>query len=225
MSWDERIGDISGTHTQVAGMLAGFSATILVLLIGPGAANLTPALRASAGLFAMAFFGYVAAGILFAITVERDGKHQALLFSLASSIYYFPGVLSFIAIYPLAAKAELRGPIGVMIIGAVIGGYSSASVPLVDLLGIKKRVLAIVFLVATLMGLGLQKTVLGHSSDNLGYLLYACALVQALGFNFAVATFFFPSWNTRAVRARATVLLIGLAALVLAAAATMVCEL
>lgn len=91
--WRSSIPEIAGNHTQVTGVLAGFSITVVVLLAAlrlEGQADLTGLPEETAlGLFIVSFFGYIATGIVYSLVSERKGDHEAFLFAVASFLYYF----------------------------------------------------------------------------------------------------------------------------------------
>lgn len=225
--WQDEIRSVSTTHTQVTGMLAGFSATIVVLIIGLhfgkniNLKDQTPA-EVSLGIFAMAFFGYVATGILYSISVERYGEHRSFLFSTASIIYYFSGILSFAAVYPLIRLIEssaLKWGVLIMVVGGMLGGYLAAAIPLRDLLLIKRKYIfgillasvstSIAFYVLLTLGFGIQNSAL------LGWLLFGCAAVVVTAFNFVAFTFFFPLLNRGDLYRLTSLVLIALATVTL----------
>lgn len=200
--WQEQIGTIASGHTQVTGMLAGFSATIVVLIIGLRFGNNislgeNPPAAVSLGIFAMAFFGYVATGILYSISVERKGNHRNFLFSTASIIYYFSGILSFSAVYPLILliqSSDLKHGVRIMIIGGLFGGYLAAAIPLYDLLLIKFRYLLVTLMASGIAGLALYFLLASgwgvQSSTLLRWLLIACAIVVVSAFMIVTSSFF-----------------------------------
>lgn len=221
--WKDKLGAISSSHTQVTGMLAGFSATIVVLIIGLHFGNNinlsgNQAAEASLGTFAMAFFGYVAAGILFSISVEREGAHQYFLFGTASILYYFSGILSFAAVYPLirlVQSSALQRGVLIMVLGGMFGGYLAASIPLHDLLLIKRKCIFGVFFAVVGGSFALYvllTSALGAQSPTLLlWLLIACSLVVVVAFAYVVLSFFFPTFNNDALYRLTSLVLIALA--------------
>ena len=159
-SWSERAPEIAGNHAAVAGVLAGFSITIVVLILGflEETANSSRNLlgNAAMGMFLVAFFGYVATGFLFSVVPERDDGHQAFLFVAASTLYYISVVLGFAGLIPLLryfTASDLDCVLVLFLAAATIGGYFAITIPLVDLLELNQRQNLIVLLCATLLSL------------------------------------------------------------------------
>jgi hypothetical protein len=220
--WKDKVGAVASSHTQVTGMLAGFSATIVVLIVSLGSGQNNPRAAISLGIFAMAFFGYVAAGILFSISVERSGNHQFFLFSMASIVYYFSGILSFSAMYPLILLIQstaLRWGVFIMIVGGLFGGYLAAAIPLYDLLLIKFKYLFGAFVTFGLIGVVLHFLLSSvaqvQSLTILSGLLSTCAGVVVTAFSLVVLTFFLPSLNEDKVYRIGSLSLIALATAIL----------
>lgn len=225
--WEDQIGPISSGHTQVTGMLAGFSATIVVLIIGlhfGGSINLrgNSGGEVSLGIFAMAFFGYVATGILYSISVERMGIHRRFLFSTASILYYFSGILSFAALYPLIRLIQseaLQQGVFIMVVGGLCGGYLAAAIPLYDLLLVKRRYLIGVLGGSICVGIAAYFLLTGKfevkSTTLVFWLLIGCALVVVTAFNLVAVTFFIAALNRSDFYRLSSLVLIALATLTL----------
>jgi hypothetical protein len=162
-SWDEELPDIASNHTQVAGLLAGFTTTVVVLLAGfklaaNSKAEPLPLEQATVGLFMIAFFGYVGTGILFSVSIERRQEQRYFLFSTASQLYYLSVVLSFAALLPLCRLLNynfLEQACAYMVVGSTVGGYLAAAVPQFDLLRVHRRFIVILFLAAVATALAL----------------------------------------------------------------------
>lgn len=221
-AWHNNISTISSNHTQVTGILAGFSATIVVLIVGLGTGSgYTPGGGApgnvSLGIFAMAFFGYVAAGILFSITVEREGSHQYFLFSTASILYYFSGILSFSAVYPLILLIHsdpLKWGVRIMVVGGLFGGYLAAAIPLFDLLRIRLRYILGILAGSVIIG-GASYVLLTftfdvQTSSLLSWLLASCGLIVVIAFIFVSLTFFTKRLNDKGMYQVTSLILIAL---------------
>jgi hypothetical protein len=158
--WGENIRSVAGNHTQVTAILAGFSINSVVLL---ATLHLGPLQRvghnsldtATIGLLTMDFFGYIATGILFSMTVEREFPQQCYLYTAASSLYYFSIGVSFTALVPLMEVIHypsLRPLVLIMVLGATFGGYLALVIPLHDLFRVRKAVLLGVFAISVLCG-------------------------------------------------------------------------
>jgi hypothetical protein len=230
--WRDEISTVASSHNTVTGMLAGFSATIVVLIIGLRFGNNislgeNPPAAVSLGIFSMAFFGYVATGILYSISVERYGNHRFFLFSTASVIYYLSGILSFSAVYPLILLIQsnaLQRGVKIMILGGLVGGFLAAAIPLYDLLLIKFRFIIGAFVASVIIGLALYflpRAIFDvQGSALLPWLLIACAIVVVLAFNLVALTFFIPGLNRDDFYRVTSLVLIALATVTLCFAIT-----
>ena len=213
--WNEDIPSICRGHTQVTGMLGGFSITVVVLLTtlsmqGIFSAN-ESAIRAveiSTSLFIMAFFGYVATGILYSISLERKGTHRYGIFGSASLLYYFSGVVTFTAIYPLLRLIQsdtLIVATRIMIAGGFVGAYLAAAIPIYDLLQVKARAIIILFPTSLIIGSAglLWLYINGFTSEDiLPWVTGISAIVITASFNAVVISFFKSGKNLNLVVAR-----------------------
>lgn len=203
-AWGEQVAKVATNHTQVAGMLAGFSITIVVLIIGfrLSGSMVEPNTfleEAALSMFMMAFFGYVVTGVLYSIVPEREGTHQIFLFIVASLMYYFSVVLSFTALLPLVrliGYESVQFVIIFMIIGSILGGYWVVAIPLYDLLKLRRSVLVLLFVFAALIAFSAQ--VLGDTLLNINksalflpVILPASSVLVSLVFFTCMPTFFF----------------------------------
>ncbi len=207
-SWGSkgRLYAIAGNHTQVSGTLAGFSVTVIVLLAGlgqpKGKDTLEPYLflnQSTIGLFMIAFFGYVATGILFSMVSERKKAHAHFLFSVASILYFFSVALSFTALFPLAQLIRhnsLQIMILIILIGTIAGGCFAIAIPMHDLLLVKRPTLARrLFLSISLGTIAAILTLLlvdrgGGASFVSYFMLPACSILVSLLFGIPASTFF-----------------------------------
>jgi hypothetical protein len=197
-AWGRTISSVAASHTQVAGVLAGFSITAVVLVAdlsrdGRGAGDVLAS--TTLGLFTTAFFGYIATGILFAMSVERADIQKYFLYSVASILYYFSVSLSFVALLLLVSlidHPELERLVALMVAGSVAGGYAAAGIPLYDLLKVRLSRLLLVLLLAAVLSLAAFWGLPGLRGPErlVSMTLPLCVAVISLTFFLAVATFF-----------------------------------
>lgn len=163
-TWKENIPQIAGNHTQVTGVLAGFSITVVVLIAAlklEGDQLSSEFLeQLTLGMFMIAFFGYVGAGILYSLVAERSDTHSYFLFTTASVLYYLSVLMSFSALLPLLELMRagyLRTAISILVASSAVGGYLAMCIPLVDLLRLRCRLCAVVFvLIVSAIGIYLS---------------------------------------------------------------------
>jgi hypothetical protein len=199
---DDNLLQIVGNHTQVTGVLAGFSITIVVLIstfeLERGYPPQDFLEQATLGMFMVAFFGYVAAGVLYSVVAARLGLHRHFLFSAAGVLYYQSVLLSFSALLPLLGLIGafyLNLAIVCVIVGAAVGGYIAICIPLVDLLRLRRRLCLVIFAAAlsitgVYLGLGLQFPVLQTTELILQANLLVSIFVAALTFLVCLLSFF-----------------------------------
>ena len=226
--WEQDLPQIAGNHTQVTGVLAGFSITIVVLIAALRLEGDQLSLRfleqSTLGMFMVAFFGYVGAGILFSLVTERSGTHRYCLFSAAGVLYYLSVLLSFSALLPLLeliGATYLRLAISWLVVGSVIGGYMAICIPLVDLLRLRRRLCAVAFaLVASItgiyLGLGNYFPSLYRAELILRLNLHSSVIVIVLIFLVCMLSFFYQrlAHETTLTRVTALVAWIGTAIVV-----------
>jgi hypothetical protein len=202
--WSNRIDSVASNHTQVTGVLAGFSVTVVILiagieLSGDKAAMIGKEIYAQGafGLFIAAFFGYVSTGIMYSISIEREKEHQYFLFAVASILYYLSVVLSFSAIVlltKLVGYINIRPGALLAMASAVIGGYFAAAIPFYDLLKVRSSALLGAFIFSILFGL-LLLFCLHHypgKIDNTDLLIRGLPIsIVAIGITFTVSVFSF----------------------------------
>jgi hypothetical protein len=201
--WRGRVCEVASNHTQVTGVLAGFTITIVVLLVGfrfENTALVSGAFleEAALGMFMMSFFGFVVTGILYSIVSERENTLQYFLFSIASVMYYFSVVLSFTALLPLARLMNyefLKLMIVFIVTGAILGGYWAVAIPLYDLLRLRRRFLALLLLLAialaaTLLALGAFLVDMSKPGAVFFMLLPLCSVLVSVIFSVCMLTFF-----------------------------------
>ena len=162
--WSKNLYEIASNHTQVNGTLAGFSTTVIVLLasvqVGSEERKILVMEQATVGFLMLAFFGFVSAGILYSVAVERKGSPRYFVFSVASCMYYFAVVLIFGALLPLVRELQysiLSLPSACMTAGAAIGGFCASSIPLHDLLAVRGKVIKAVAIFAATTGLAFRE--------------------------------------------------------------------
>lgn len=200
-SWmtSDRIENISATHTQVTGVLAGFAITIVVLLIGTGAPIDWDMPSGSALImFIVSFFGYVTAGVLYSLVAEREAFHRAFLFCSASMCYLISVSLSFSALLPLLS--DFSAPdlillcVAIQLAAAAVGGHLACFIPISDGFRLRKSAVLLILLVAALVAFTLLSVVELLYPRNLSQLMTAavallpiasfsvCFLVSAISF-------------------------------------------
>jgi len=223
----EELRGIAGNHTQVAGMLAGFAITIVVLIAG---ATMTPAsvpveadkdVVFTMGMFMLAFLGYVSAAVLYSVVTERDKSTSNFLFSGASGLYYVSVVLSFSALVPLTGLIHMKvlGPmVATMVLGAVIGGHLAAYIPLADLLLLRRRVWPVILLIPPSLAfliIGINERLGGVIQASLASSrIFSVAVVIITGaFAFCMIVFFVaptkdkePKWYLQSLALAATII-------------------
>lgn len=145
---------IGPTHAQVAGGLAGFTIAVVALIISLiGLDKLPPnELQFTIMLFLLAFFGYIAAAILFATVPGRSENIRGFTFILASFMYEGAQVLSIVAFQPLFVYLGYRLisiylPFVPLLI--LLGGYFSIFSALSVLTGVKRIICNMIILSAT----------------------------------------------------------------------------
>jgi hypothetical protein len=142
--WTDKAPEIAGRFVQVAGVLAGFSITAVILIAGvlekqpPDPSDtLGPA---AMGMFLIAFFGHISAAVLFSMVSGREGAHRRFLFVAATCLFYMTGLFSFAALLPLlhiiGRISHLRIAMGLLLSSSVFGGYFGIAFPARDLLGL-----------------------------------------------------------------------------------------
>jgi hypothetical protein len=200
--WGENIRSVAGNHTQVTAILAGFSINSVVLLAGPHLTQpnaMADSLgTATLGLLTMDFFGYIATGILFSMTVEREFPQQCYLYTAASCSYYFSIGVSFVALLPLIEVIHyprLRPLVVIMVLGAAFGGYLALATPLYDLFSVRAAVIFETFVLSVLMGATGATAHMFLLRDGGGYVFIAgtvpiCAAAISLLFFICSVTFF-----------------------------------
>ena len=200
--WESRINEVASNHTQVTGVLAGFSITVVVLIASMKLSNQTIDQKlfsqAAFGLFIAAFFGFVSTGIMYSVSIEREKEHQYYLFSIASLLYYLSVVLSFAAIVLLTKMldySEIRIGALCAMFSAVVGGYLAAVVPAHDLLRVRPLYLLIFFALSLILGplilMGAQIWPGSISVQKLfKFSLPAAILIVGIAFGFSTLTFF-----------------------------------
>lgn len=201
-AWGSNLSSVAGHHTQVAGILSGFSITAVILIADARIGTKLPLQHypldaATLGLFTMDFFSYIATGILFSMAVEREQEHQYFLYYAASVLYYFSVAISFAALFLLVSLIgydELRFLVLLMIAGSVIGGYLAIGVPMFDLLRIRLRFIGLLLALSVVAGLLLFfcGDVVPHLRSTkflLSGVLPACAGLVSLCFLVAALTF------------------------------------
>jgi hypothetical protein len=196
MPWNNKVVEVSKGHASVTGLLAGFSITIVVLLVtlGPLPGNekiwnfLNPVTVAT---FLVSFMGYIAATVIYAVVIQAEGAHESILHSLASSIFFYAGVLAFVGLYPLVHIARVDALTTIpafTLVGVVVGGYLAAATPYHDLLSLKSK-----HILVTIPFLGLLTALLidQYSGREVIHLALnsGCVLV-ALIFLFCMLSFF-----------------------------------
>ena len=194
--WKRDLPSIAGNHTQVTGVLAGFSITLVVLLVERWSTGFVE--QSALGMFIAAFFGYVATGILYSLVSEREKHHQIFLFAAAGALYYLSVLLSFSALLPLlesVGAGYLVLPVILMVVGATVGGYAAVCIPLVDLLRLRRRLCALSFALAVfgaglLLSIGQVVEPPALSEIRLRASLIGPILLIVLTFVFCMSTFF-----------------------------------
>lgn len=156
--WYTKANEVASNHTQVTGVLAGFSITVAILVASIKLAGDASSIyiQASFGLFLAAFFGYVSSGILYTLSIERDEEYQYFLFSIASLIFYLSVALSFAALVLLTgilSYPQVRPGAITALICAIVGGYVAVAIPIYGLLKIRAFVLIIFFITSFLCAL------------------------------------------------------------------------
>lgn len=205
--WRSQVPQIASNHMQVNGVLAGVTITLIVLfsalrLQGSPQGGSPPILEElSMSLFTIAFFGYVASGVLFSVTPERGNNHQFSLFAVASSLYYLSAVLSFIALVPLVrlmGYKYLQPVIMVLVGGAVLGGYLAVAIPFSDLLLIRGEFLVLGGVCSVLVAATVYRaSATGMGSRKIEALISKVLLVYGLlvSIVFSICMFsFFYEW-------------------------------
>lgn len=142
--WIDRAPEIAGGFVQVAGMLAGFSFTAVILIAGLYEKKLPDAPRsileeAGMGMFMIAFIGHISTAVLFSMVSERDGAHRRFLFVAATSLFYMTGLFTFAALLPLQHMfgiSHLKLAMFLVLTSAVFGGYIGIALPARDLLSL-----------------------------------------------------------------------------------------
>ena len=184
--------DISCNHTQVAGVLAGFSIAIAALLVD-GLKTHSDLHRFTMGLFVLSFFGFICTGLLYSLVRHGSENHEYFLFSVASATYYFSVVCTFNALRPfveIVQYDDLKWTIHVVIFGTIVGGWAAVGIPLYDLLAIRGRALFWSFLIAFATG-GVFYVSIGRVTPKLASSLFPIfAFFIALVFAVSVVTFY-----------------------------------
>lgn len=134
--WTKEISETAGRHAQVAGVLAGFSITLSVLLLAqygkdkrsePSMSPDDPISPPPAlGLFVIAFFGLITASVLFSIVGSGGSHMEKFLFSEASMLYYSSVIMSLCGLVWLLfrARAEKLGRVVLpALLAGVLAGY------------------------------------------------------------------------------------------------------
>lgn len=212
-AWHSRLDGIAGNHTEVAGVLAGFSITVVVLI-----AALSQETRllhdVGLGTFVVAFFGYIATGLMFSLVPEREDNHSYFLFSMGSFLYFLSVLLGFVALMPfleIIGYRSLRIGLFILVIGAFFAGYLAASIPLFDLFRLRRKVLALILVAAVsasflwiAIAYGLLMLTEGGLVLTLGLAIPITVIVAS--FAFSMMTFFFPSLASEKTLIRVIVL-------------------
>jgi len=188
-SWQKALLAMAGSHTQVAGVLAGFSITIVVLIATQF--DLASLRGLTFGMFVVSFFGYVATAISFSVVGgEAKDERECFLFSAASVLYYLSTMLSFCGLLLLLGSLDLEylnTPLSILLSAAAIGGYVAVFNALIDLLKLN-RLLYLLPLIWALsitgicLSLGLFSTQLHELESTIKIGLFATAIVVSLVF-------------------------------------------
>ena len=216
--WKEQLPDIASNHTQVAGVLAGFSITIVVLIATFQPESNASLRQDSLGVFMVSFFGYVATGILFSLVTERFGIHRFFLFSVAASLYYISVLISFSGIsllLTLMRFSSLMLPVALFTGLSIVGGYMAVCIPLYDLLRLRRRLCLLLFLcAASLAGIFLSMGLLftGRGQLLLEKGLLTTSVLIVLVFAYSMLTFY-VEWPEREDERKERVLINSLSAI------------
>jgi hypothetical protein len=207
--WCEDLLSLSGIHSTVTGVLAGFCITATVFLVQnlltapPPMQNIRihPApiyAEATVGLFLVAFVGYIGTAVVYTVVIQRERLQRFFLYAVATSMYHFSTVLAFLGFYPLTQLAQLellKDMARLTLIGAAIGGFCAAAIPYRDLLRIRSRwiFLSLLFSCATsLLFARFLRLDSGSLIDSLPSLLTASCLLIIVLFSCSAWMFFFP---------------------------------
>ena len=207
--WAVRLPDIAGNHTEVTGVLAGFSITLAVLIATlrlqgqPLSTELFE--EAALGMFVVSFIGYAATGVMYSIVSERENDHRYFLFSVAGVLYYVSAFMSFSAlllIFNIIRPGLIMYPIGFFIGITALGAYMAVSIPLQDLLLFRGRLLLVGFFLALSIA-GVLATILWYKNPSQSIVvivsLWISTIVLSVSFGFSMMTFFVQALSRPAV--------------------------
>jgi len=163
--WVKSLPVIAGNHSQVAGVLSGFSITIAVLvatfLLSEGSAlaatNRTLAEYAF-GIFMVSFFGYTATGVTFSQVSASETPQEFFVFSVASILHYLSVILSFLGLLVFVrviGVAFLVLPVSFFVVGSAIGGCLVIFSTQMTLLEVTGKTAVVVTLIAAAVTSGL----------------------------------------------------------------------
>ena len=160
--WVKDIPAISSNHTQVSGILAGFTITVLFLIVGDKYSHAEKIITFSEytllGLFLTSFFSYIATGISFSLVLELENNRKFFSFTISSLLYSISIALSFISLTFLIGSLNyptLVIPSLIMTGGTILGSFLALAIPMILLFFLRIRFLSIIFLLSLVTGIGL----------------------------------------------------------------------